>query len=67
MRSIQDLERLAGPRKSKPKVFAPEENPKSYITNGIGMAIDHIINLDREKGQENHDEYISNSKNGPSS
>lgn len=48
MRSIQDLERLAGPRKSKPRVVE-DDNPKSYITTGIGMAIDHIINLDREK------------------
>jgi len=53
MRSIQDLERIAGPRKSKPRVTEADDNPKSYITTGIGMAIDHIINLDREKSHEN--------------
>lgn len=63
MRSIQELERIVGPRKSKPKIVE-DENPKSYITSGIDMAIGHIINLDRERSHERASLEISNLKNG---
>lgn len=48
MKSIQELERLAGPRKAKPKPVVEINDPQVYIATGMQMMLDHIMSFQNE-------------------